>query len=703
MSCPTIRISLSKGYTNAPGGNNATYTYYSTCTVEVVNGNSTAPLYGEVVLHWASSNATQTLVLNNPTNSFTSADFILNGDDFYLNDLAEFTIFANSGTCIFQASVNLLDTDVFPCITSINETGNGEPLVYQDCLMDMLIEGEIIGCTDPLALNYNPDATISDDSCVYDSITPGCTDRDAINFNPDATFDDGSCIYPALGCTDPNASNYNAGATVDDGSCIYIPFSQILGCNNPMAINFNENATFNDGSCIFLSGCTNPSSDNYNPLAAVDDGSCECNKLELLFQLDGENSFYFYSSGETKCDYFLEFDYRIQVDCEKFIEFFDQKSNETPLSILDKIKLYSEVRFGESIYRQLELDVDAKTPKLDFELIGNDCETLLALIAEELGENCPKDITNLFNNQWFSARLKIPESFLNQNVNVGTFLEGISFGSKLLIDNVKLFSVCYLQNEECIIVPYTFGFNFELLEDNKKSYYKNFDSDLLNTKEVTLKIDIPNYIKNDVISFLNKYEIIINQIYSQFTEDKLKKQFTNVDSVLTSGCYNYHLHLYDLYLNSFKYCSAKSKALDYEFMFKVLSEIGDEWLDLIAQFVPETTIWKKNSKFYSNLIFHQQKFKYKKYVLTSAENDYNVEQTCIIKTLDECEQTIELVNKIDEQLLVSAGLCETSTEINPTNFSSTFYGAGRLLQVNKDTNEIYKSVNYPQQTYLTCQ
>ena len=48
----------------------------------------------------------------------------------------------------------------------------------------------------------------------------GCTDPVANNFNNLANTDDGSCIYIVYGCTDPTASNYAPSATDDDGSCI---------------------------------------------------------------------------------------------------------------------------------------------------------------------------------------------------------------------------------------------------------------------------------------------------------------------------------------------------------------------------------------------------------------------------------------------------------------------------------------------------
>ena len=45
----------------------------------------------------------------------------------------------------------------------------------------------------------------------------GCTDDLANNYNPDANVDDGSCTYDVLGCTDVNALNYKLDATIDDG------------------------------------------------------------------------------------------------------------------------------------------------------------------------------------------------------------------------------------------------------------------------------------------------------------------------------------------------------------------------------------------------------------------------------------------------------------------------------------------------------
>ena len=60
-------------------------------------------------------------------------------------------------------------------------------------------------------------------SCI-DCIIYGCTDPIALNFDSNATIDDGSCSYSVYGCTDNSSCNYNPSATIDDGSCYNLIF-----------------------------------------------------------------------------------------------------------------------------------------------------------------------------------------------------------------------------------------------------------------------------------------------------------------------------------------------------------------------------------------------------------------------------------------------------------------------------------------------
>ena len=158
------------------------------------------------------------------------------------------------------------------------------------------------GCTDPLACNYSSAATFDNGVCWYadpsydcdfnclidtdgDGVCDGlevygCTDDDACNFWASATELDESCTYP--GCNDPGACNFDAGAGCDDGSCVG---DGQIGCIDSEACNFDASAICSDGSCQYLDecgecggtgtlGCNNPLADNFDDTATCDDGSC---------------------------------------------------------------------------------------------------------------------------------------------------------------------------------------------------------------------------------------------------------------------------------------------------------------------------------------------------------------------------------------------------------------------------------------------
>ena len=63
---------------------------------------------------------------------------------------------------------------------------------------------DIQGCTDSTAVNFNSEATLEDDSCLFDSDGDGVYDNDEI-----------------LGCTNDEACNFNIEATDSDDSCEY--------------------------------------------------------------------------------------------------------------------------------------------------------------------------------------------------------------------------------------------------------------------------------------------------------------------------------------------------------------------------------------------------------------------------------------------------------------------------------------------------
>ncbi len=79
--------------------------------------------------------------------------------------------------------------------------------------------------------------------------------------------------------------------------------------------------------------------------------------------------------------------------------------------------------------------------------------------------------------------------------------------------------------------------------------------------------------------------------------------------------------LYDRYMNSTKYCSNLSSKFDYLTMDQFAGLIGNYWVDIVEQVIPATTIWG-SVRVYSNTIFDQQKFKYRKYSSLFCDNPF---------------------------------------------------------------------------------
>ena len=86
------------------------------------------------------------------------------------------------------------ETDV--CLTNaILSDPEGLAMPYESTCGGLVVtEGPVEGCTDSNSCNFNPQATLDDGSCEYESCA-GCLDEEALNYDPEATIDDGSCLY----------------------------------------------------------------------------------------------------------------------------------------------------------------------------------------------------------------------------------------------------------------------------------------------------------------------------------------------------------------------------------------------------------------------------------------------------------------------------------------------------------------------------
>ena len=86
-------------------------------------------------------------------------------------------------------------------------------------LAQVTTDGDLNGSFNVQLVADGGDGSTMSYQFAFSSELCGCTDAEAVNYMPDATQNDGSCIY--LGCMDVVACNYDANANEEDGTCDY--------------------------------------------------------------------------------------------------------------------------------------------------------------------------------------------------------------------------------------------------------------------------------------------------------------------------------------------------------------------------------------------------------------------------------------------------------------------------------------------------
>ncbi len=200
----------------------------------------------------------------------------------------DFNCCATEGTQNFDPSCQTEIDSYVSILTSLGLNQTGQFDNNFEC-------GDVTGCMEELADNYNPNATADPDHvCIFSA----CQVEGSANFDDDEKIREAFANYGhgvlqpkdcgALpGCANPKAKNFEAGRN-EDGSCIF------EGCNQSNFGNFDPNfdsmiqqymdllaqngITFtgqvNSNICEGLLGCTIPQAENYNNQATTDDGSC---------------------------------------------------------------------------------------------------------------------------------------------------------------------------------------------------------------------------------------------------------------------------------------------------------------------------------------------------------------------------------------------------------------------------------------------
>lgn len=195
------------------------------------------------------------------------------GGQYWYTALQQSTTFGNINGCeAYQIELDLSDYASENLKIRFHHEGWRFTAVDNVVLSGFSDSNQSIGCTNPLACNFDSLAMDDDGSCLFigyscddgdpttvdDLIQPdcqctgvtiqGCTELDACNYDELATEDDGTCLFANDPCDDGNSLSVN---DVIQETCECLG-EILLGCSYPNACNYDSEATVDDGSCIFI-------------------------------------------------------------------------------------------------------------------------------------------------------------------------------------------------------------------------------------------------------------------------------------------------------------------------------------------------------------------------------------------------------------------------------------------------------------------
>ena len=180
------------------------------------------------------------------------------------------------GYCEYPTTIANYEFDGTLC----QECVDGVLQESENCLEDLFT----VGCTSSSYLEYNSSATFLDINLCQTLIVYGCTNHLFVEYNPDANIDNGYCVNYNVGCMDPAATNYDPEATVSPGieNNLYCDYA-VFGCGNPNYEEYDPLVTetfyqvnpFTPNYCQTLTviGCMDLNASNYD-VNATQEGLC---------------------------------------------------------------------------------------------------------------------------------------------------------------------------------------------------------------------------------------------------------------------------------------------------------------------------------------------------------------------------------------------------------------------------------------------
>ena len=175
--------------------------------------------------------------------------------------------------------------------------------------VENIAPGLTLGCMDSLALNYDPNATMDDGSCLFCNINTTVTIMNETQTGAcdGFVFANSTSSYPpvnyywldingtAIAFGTNSVSNLCSGTYYlysYDINCVSIDtfiIENLYGCTDPTASNYDPYSLTDNGTCIYL-GCTDSLAFNYDTMANTDDGSCQYCDLSISLMVMQESS-----------------------------------------------------------------------------------------------------------------------------------------------------------------------------------------------------------------------------------------------------------------------------------------------------------------------------------------------------------------------------------------------------------------------------
>ncbi len=144
-------------------------------------------------------NSVGELIITNPTNTQTvgGGNYITHTSTGTIGDVGAFWGFDWQAPNAFEGNVTFYAAGI---IANANGQNSGDILMSTNLPIEISSTTiDVLGCTDPLAINYNPEATHDDASCVYDPCLGFDLDIDITNLSSSANSDGSATINTILG------------------------------------------------------------------------------------------------------------------------------------------------------------------------------------------------------------------------------------------------------------------------------------------------------------------------------------------------------------------------------------------------------------------------------------------------------------------------------------------------------------------------